>query len=52
MDHIAKASQGLHPRKTAKPTATQQPEENRLCLIVGVMGGDEVVGAEPTGMPQ
>ena len=52
MGHIAERRRGLHPGKTAEPAATQQSEENRLRLIVGVMGGEEKVGAEPMGMAQ
>ena len=52
MGQVAKGSQRLHPGKTANAAATQKPEENRLRLIIGVMGGEKVVGADPMGMLQ
>ena len=37
------------PRRPAIPRAAQQTEDHRLGLIVGVMGGDHDVGADPPG---
>ena len=51
-NHRAERTHSPHAGEAADPAAARQPEQDRLRLVVGMVRGDDVVGADRQGVPQ